>query len=60
MADENEEMLEKTMTSGEIMTLVKDGNGWFDVDQWDKDGNNRWHVHFRDYDKAKAEYDRWN
>lgn len=54
-----EDMLEKTMASGEVMTLAKADNG-FDVDQWDVDGNNRWHRLYSTYAEAKAEYDRWN
>lgn len=53
--------LEKTMASGEVMTLASGPQvGWFDVDQWDAEGNNRWHRKFNDYAQAKAEYDRWN
>lgn len=55
-----EELIEKTMKSGEVMSLAKYKTGGFDVDQWDKDGNNRWHKFYTDYEKAKAEYDRWN
>ena len=56
-----DELLEKTMASGEVMTLARDslGRGW-DVDQWDTDGNCRWNRWYDSYDKAKAEYDRWN
>lgn len=53
--------LEKTMSSGEVMTLSSvPSEGWYDVDQWDVDGNNRWNRVYRTYAEAKAEYDRWN
>ena len=53
--------LEKTMASGEVMTLASAPYvGCWDVDQWDTDGNNRWHRQYRDYILAKAEFDRWN
>ena len=57
-----ENYLEKTMASGEVMSLSKI-NGLqtgYDVDQWDKSGDNRWHRWYATYEKAKAEYDRWN
>lgn len=61
MANENEAYMEKTMASGEVMTIAESPTvGWWDVDQWDVDGNNRWHRQYRAYAEAKAEYDRWN
>lgn len=54
-----ENYIEKTMASGEVMTLAKMAD-WFDVDQWDKNGDNRWHRAYKIYEEAKAEYDRWN
>ena len=54
------EILEKTMKSGEVMTLSQPTDTLFDVDQWDVEGNNRWHRVFKSYEEAKAEYDRWN
>lgn len=55
----NDSYLEKTMASGEVMTLASADKG-FDVDQWDKNGANRWHRYYPTYQQAKAEYDRWN
>jgi len=53
--------MEKTITGGEVMSMSKlaEDQG-FDVDQWDKSGNNRWHRWYKTYEEAKAEYDRWN
>lgn len=56
---DEEQMSEKTMISGEIMTIAK-VKGGYDVDQWDKNGENRWHKFFINEEKAKAEYDRWS
>lgn len=56
---DEEQLLEKTMKSGEIMTLAPYLRG-FDVDQWDSNGNNRWNRFYKTYEEAKAEYDRWN
>lgn len=58
MTVELEEMIEKTLASGETITLARAKNG-YDIDCWDNDGNNRWNVFFTDYNKAKIEYDRW-
>jgi hypothetical protein len=57
--NELEEMAEKTMASGEIMTLARTKGG-FDVDQWGKDGNNRWHRFYKTIEEAQAEYNKWN
>jgi len=58
--DLEDSYLEKVMKSGEVMTLNVGPNDGFDVDQWDANGNNRWHRWYKDYENAKAEYDRWN
>lgn len=65
MNDDNplelEEMAEKELASGELITLAKVELG-YDVDCWTKDGENRWNRFFlRDQlEQAQAEYDRWN
>lgn len=51
--------LEKTLNSGEVMTLASGPNFGFDVDQWDGSGNHRWHRWYKVLEEAKAEYDRW-
>lgn len=63
MSMEFEEMAEKTLASGETLTIacsITSGKYIYDVDCWDKDGNNRWNRLFKDKAEAQAEYDRWN
>lgn len=61
MPSEDEAYVEKTMISGEVMTIAESPTiGWWDVDQWDMEGNNRWHRQYQDYALAKAEFDKWN
>lgn len=55
---ELEEMTEKTLKSGETITIAKIKGG-YDVDCWDKDGNNRWNRFYTDAVEAQTEYDRW-
>lgn len=52
--------VEKTMKSGEVMSLATGPNNGFDVDQWDNTGANRWHRWYATYEEAIKEYDRWN
>jgi hypothetical protein len=54
-----EEMAEKTLASGETVTMARYKNG-YDVDCWDKDGNNRWHRFFLAESDALHEYERWS
>lgn len=58
-----EEMAEKTLASGEVITFacsIISGKCVYDVDCWDKDGNCRWNRLFNSKAEAQAEYDRWN
>lgn len=45
--------------SGELMTLTGPTDGWYHVDQWDKEDNNRWHRQYKLLDAATAEFERW-
>lgn len=58
MENELEQMNGKTLKSGEICTIAKTKNG-YDVDMWDKDGNNRWHRFYVNEKDALVEYNRW-
>ena len=54
-----DELLEKKLPSGEIVTLDKYLNEWI-VDMWDENNENRWNRSFSTYIQAKVEFDRWN
>lgn len=56
--DEQEAIDEYTRKNGEVMTIARYRNG-YDVDQWDANGNNRWHKYFNVEADALAEYNRW-
>lgn len=61
MTLEMEEMAEKTLASGEVITISPVYKGYgYDVDCWDKDGNNRWTKWFPILPEAMREYNRWN
>lgn len=57
--NELEEMAEKTLKSGEVITLHIE-KGIYQVDCWDENGDNKWNRQYKDYDKALAEFNRWN